>query len=345
MKLRNETIAILQGFSQLNPGIVFKNNSQTLETVSLDSRVYASATIPETTSAAGVGSIDGFLNQIYLFDEAEITFEADRFKFEESAAESTPKRLYYNYTDTSIIVSPTTMPADVADNDVEFTLKSSDISKLLQAIERDKSGAYQEQADSANSSAPIPPDLPEISQGDLADLDALQRISQEYAQMLSEMEDLTPGETIESQYEIEIYGQAPNTVSIYILRDGVRQDSLLTILPTITTPNFIDDFSFFLSYEDLNIMSGLEYNMILGSDSNYAQLEANYPYELVTDNTLAFNAAQAAYASQLAIYEAEVAAGNENYPVPTPPNVDAYLTTNDFTSTIKYWIPAIYQPR
>ena len=307
IKFKRQTIELLQGLSQLNPGIVFDGTS-VLKSISTDRRTIATATIPETIpSTAGVGSIDKFVNQTYLFDEAEVTFDSgqSRFAYQESAQGSTPKQSYYAYTPVVEIVTPDQIPPDIQDNDVEFTITSSDLLKVLQAIERDKNELYFEKSnDISNAQNEATPEIPTITQENLGDLDALQRISQQYAEALSAIE--SPNTQIEeSSYRIEIYGQAPNSLSIYIERDGERMTELLSLSPQITTPDFFDDFSFYLNPDDITVISGISYNVILSSSDDVVQFIGEYPYNEVTDNTEQYNADQAAYQSELSDYEAQ----------------------------------------
>lgn len=338
IQFKKQTLEILQGLSQLNPDIVFRQNSP-LTTISTDQRVIAKATIPETIpSDAAVSNITSFVNQANLFDVATVVFNDPQFVFTEGNTSALSKQSRYPYGSIDQILYPESVPSDITDNDVEFVVPYADISRLLQAIESDRAKQYEAYANDQNGAN----QLPEISIDTLSNLNELQRISQQFAESLTASGDPTDGQ--ESGYGIEIYGQAPNTIIIYITKDSVRQDNLLILLPDLTTPDFFDDFSFYLSPNDFNLISGIDYTFVLSSDRDVIQLNGQYPYVETTDNTAAYNAAQVQYQIQVSAYEAAIANG-ENPTPPTAPNVDAYLTETIFTSNIKYWIPAIYQPR
>ena len=129
MKHTDRPINILKNFASINQSILFKQGSQ-LRTISVMKNILAEANIDEDfPQDFGVYDLSQFLNSLGLFQEPELNFTGESFV----NIKEGKQRSKYFFADPSVIVSPPEKSITLPTVDVEFTLRSSQLDRLLKA--------------------------------------------------------------------------------------------------------------------------------------------------------------------------------------------------------------------
>ena len=129
MKLSDRTINLLKNFASINQSILFKQGNQ-LRTISVMKNILAEANIDEDfPQDFGVYDLSQFLNSLGLFQEPELNFTGQSFL----NIKEGKQRSKYFFADPSVIVSPPEKSITLPSVDVEFTLRSSQLDRLLKA--------------------------------------------------------------------------------------------------------------------------------------------------------------------------------------------------------------------
>ena len=129
MKLSDRTINLLKNFASINQSILFKQGNQ-LRTISVMKNILAEANIDEDIPQEfGVYDLSQFLNSLGLFHEPELNFTGESFV----TVKEGKQRSKYFFADPSVIVSPPEKNITLPSVDVEFTLKSAQLDRLLKA--------------------------------------------------------------------------------------------------------------------------------------------------------------------------------------------------------------------
>ena len=122
MKLSDRTVNLLRNFSTINQSILFKQGTR-LRTISVMKNILAEANIDEDfPQDFGVYDLGQFLNSLSLFQEPELNFTGEG-----------KQRSKYFFADPSVIVSPPDKKLSLPTVDVEFSLKSAQLDRLLKA--------------------------------------------------------------------------------------------------------------------------------------------------------------------------------------------------------------------
>ena len=129
MKLSDRTINLLKNFASINQSILFKQG-KSLRTISVMKNILAEANVDEDfPQDFGVYDLSQFLNSLGLFHEPELNFTGQSFV----NIKEGKQRSKYFFADPSVIVSPPEKSITLPSVDVEFTLKSSQLDRLLKA--------------------------------------------------------------------------------------------------------------------------------------------------------------------------------------------------------------------
>ena len=129
MKLSDRTINLLKNFASINQSILFKQGNQ-LRTISVMKNILAEANVDEDfPQDFGVYDLSQFLNSLGLFQEPELNFTGESFV----NIKEGKQRSKYFFADPSVIVSPPEKSITLPSVDVEFTLRSSQLDRLLKA--------------------------------------------------------------------------------------------------------------------------------------------------------------------------------------------------------------------
>ncbi len=129
LKLSDRTVNLLRNFSSINQSILFKEGNR-LRTISVMKNILAEANIDEDLPQDfGIYDLGQFLNSLNLFQEPELIFNGSSYV---TLKEGRQKSKYF-FADPSVIVSPPDKSIDLPTVDVEFTLKSSQLDRLLKA--------------------------------------------------------------------------------------------------------------------------------------------------------------------------------------------------------------------
>ena len=129
MKLSDRTVNLLRNFSTINQSILF-NLGNRLRTISVMKNILAEANIDEDIPQEfGVYDLGQFLNSLSLFQEPELNFTGESFV----TVKEGKQRSKYFFADPSVIVSPPEKSITLPSVDVEFTLKSAQLDRLLKA--------------------------------------------------------------------------------------------------------------------------------------------------------------------------------------------------------------------
>ena len=129
MKLSDRTVNLLRNFSTINQSILFKQGTK-LRTISVMKNILAEANVDEDfPQEFGVYDLGQFLNSLSLFQEPELNFTGESFV----TVKEGKQRSKYFFADPSVIVSPPDKSITLPTVDVEFTLKSAQLGRLLKA--------------------------------------------------------------------------------------------------------------------------------------------------------------------------------------------------------------------
>ena len=129
MKLSDRTVNLLRNFSTINQSILFKQGTR-LRTISVMKNILAEANIDEDfPQDFGVYDLGQFLNSLSLFQEPELNFTGESFV----TVKEGKQRSKYFFADPSVIVSPPDKQLSLPSVDVEFSLTSSQLDRLLKA--------------------------------------------------------------------------------------------------------------------------------------------------------------------------------------------------------------------
>ena len=129
MKLSDRTVNLLRNFSTINQSILFKQGTK-LRTISVMKNILAEANVDEDfPQEFGVYDLGQFLNSLSLFQEPELNFTGESFV----TVKEGKQRSKYFFADPSVIVSPPDKSITLPTVDVEFTLKSAQLDRLLKA--------------------------------------------------------------------------------------------------------------------------------------------------------------------------------------------------------------------
>ena len=129
MKLSDRTVNLLRNFSTINQSILFKQGTK-LRTISVMKNILAEANVDEDfPQEFGVYDLGQFLNSLSLFQEPELNFTGESFV----TVKEGKQRSKYFFADPSVIVSPPEKSITLPTVDVEFTLKSAQLDRLLKA--------------------------------------------------------------------------------------------------------------------------------------------------------------------------------------------------------------------
>lgn len=345
-----QTIQLLQGFSQLNPGIVFDpTNSDRIRTVSEDERIIADATIPEVIpSEAGVDDIDAFSNTLNFFSIPSVDFQTvnNRFLVSENDSEETPKQLDYPYTPAAEIVTPPQNNPDISANQYcQILLPYKDFQKLDQAISLDKSREakqYEKDLTEYQNSVGATPDTPTLTEDQYktitTNLDELRKFSDSFAEALSAADSNSAPEAPSDTYQYDVVCTLAGgaQVKIYTVKNGVRQTFF--IQPQLTSPDFTEEAVFRLNADDLKIIANVDYTATFSIVDNLIQLTGSFPYVETVDNTEQFNQEQAQFEQDVAQYESDAAqfeADQAAYDAAKEANDDLYIEGRENAKTNK----------
>ena len=134
MKLSEKTLTLLKNFSNINQSILFKQGSS-LRTMSVMKNILAEATIDEDLPADfGIYDLGQFLNGLALHTRPELDFQNEGFVYIKEGS----MRSKYFFADPKVIVTPPEKPIELPSEDVNFTLSTDQLDKLLKAA-----GIYQ----------------------------------------------------------------------------------------------------------------------------------------------------------------------------------------------------------
>ena len=129
MKLSDRTVNLLRNFSTINQSILFKQGTR-LRTISVMKNILAEANIDEDfPQDFGVYDLGQFLNSLSLFQEPELNFTGESFVTVKEGKQGSK----YFFADPSVIVSPPDKQLSLPSVDVEFSLTSSQLDRLLKA--------------------------------------------------------------------------------------------------------------------------------------------------------------------------------------------------------------------
>tara|TARA_R100000742_G_C4275756_1_gene96431 strand:+ start:1225 stop:1911 length:687 start_codon:yes stop_codon:yes gene_type:complete len=129
MKLSDRTVNLLRNFSTINQSILFKQGTR-LRTISVMKNILAEANIDEDfPQDFGVYDLGQFLNSLSLFQEPELNFTGESFV----TVKEGKQRSKYFFADPSVIVSPPDKQLSLPSVDVEFSLTSAQLDRLLKA--------------------------------------------------------------------------------------------------------------------------------------------------------------------------------------------------------------------
>ena len=129
MKLSDSTINLLRNFSTINQSILFKQGTK-LRTISVMKNILAEANIDEDLPQEfGIYDLGQFLNSLSLFQDPDLTFTGESHV----TIKEGRQRSKYFFADPSVIVSPPEKSISLPSVDVEFTLKSAQLDRLLKA--------------------------------------------------------------------------------------------------------------------------------------------------------------------------------------------------------------------
>ena len=134
MKLSEKTLTLLKNFSNINQSILFKQGSS-LRTISVMKNILAEATIDEDLPTDfGIYDLGQFLNGLALHTRPELDFQNEGYVYIKEGR----MRSKYFFADPKVIVTPPEKPIELPSEDVNFTLSTDQLDKLLKAA-----GIYQ----------------------------------------------------------------------------------------------------------------------------------------------------------------------------------------------------------
>lgn len=129
MKLSNETVNLLKNYSTINPSVLFKQGN-TLSTISPTRTVFAKAEIKEEVPQQfAIAELNKFLGVLSMFRDPELKFHDN---YLEVCSET--KKVRYTYAELSAIITPPEKELKFPDPEVEFDLKSDDLSAVIKAL-------------------------------------------------------------------------------------------------------------------------------------------------------------------------------------------------------------------
>jgi len=131
MKLSTDTIGVLKNFANINQGILFKQG-KVIKTVSSQKTILAEATIGEEIPFDfGVYDLNNFLSVVSLHkDEPSFEFDDKQVTILGNGGRS---KIKYRFCDAKMIVSPPDKEIKMADPEIVFDLKQSDLDWVLRA--------------------------------------------------------------------------------------------------------------------------------------------------------------------------------------------------------------------
>jgi hypothetical protein len=131
MKLSTDTIGVLKNFANINQGILFKQG-KVIKTVSSQKTILAEATIGEEIPVDfGVYDLNNFLSVVSLHkDEPSFEFDDKQVTILGNGGRS---KIKYRFCDAKMIVSPPDKEIKMADPEIVFDLKQSDLDWVLRA--------------------------------------------------------------------------------------------------------------------------------------------------------------------------------------------------------------------
>ena len=134
MKLSEKTLTLLKNFSNINQSILFKQGSS-LRTISVMKNILAEATIDEDLPTDfGIYDLGQFLNGLALHTRPELDFQNEGYVYIKEGR----MRSKYFFADPKVIVTPPEKEITLPSEDVNFTLSTDQLDKLLKAA-----GIYQ----------------------------------------------------------------------------------------------------------------------------------------------------------------------------------------------------------
>ena len=134
MKLSEKTLTLLKNFSNINQSILFKEGSS-LRTISVMKNILAEATIDEDLPTDfGIYDLGQFLNGLALHTRPELDFQNEGYVYIKEGR----MRSKYFFADPKVIVTPPEKEITLPSEDVNFTLSTDQLDKLLKAA-----GIYQ----------------------------------------------------------------------------------------------------------------------------------------------------------------------------------------------------------
>ena len=134
MKLSEKTLTLLKNFSNINQSILFKQGSS-LRTISVMKNILAEATIDEDLPTDfGIYDLGQFLNGLALHQRPELDFQNEGYVYIKEGR----MRSKYFFADPKVIVTPPEKEITLPSEDVNFTLSTDQLDKLLKAA-----GIYQ----------------------------------------------------------------------------------------------------------------------------------------------------------------------------------------------------------
>lgn len=162
MKLDPRALQILKSFSAINPSIHVKEG-KVLSTISPTKTVLARATLTDTEfdSEFAVYDLTRFLGVLSLFDTPELDIDGKTINISGKNGDS----ISYVCADPSNIVTPPDKELKLPSQDVKFTLKEADFTRVIKALSvlglpeiavvGDGSKVYLQAADSKNPTGDV----------------------------------------------------------------------------------------------------------------------------------------------------------------------------------------------
>tara|TARA_B100001094_G_scaffold318632_1_gene362451 strand:+ start:1221 stop:1889 length:669 start_codon:yes stop_codon:yes gene_type:complete len=129
MKLSDSTINILKNFSNINQSLLFKSGNK-LRTISVMKNILAEVEVTEEfPKDFGIYDLSQFLMGLSLHKDPELDIEDDSYM----VIREGKMRSKYFFADPNVIVTPPEKDIVLQSEDVNFTLSTTQLDKLLKA--------------------------------------------------------------------------------------------------------------------------------------------------------------------------------------------------------------------
>lgn len=129
MKISDQTLAVLQNFSSINPSIYIKEGN-TISTVSHMKTMFAKAAVDETFEKSfGVYDLNQFLSVMGIVENAQVNLMDTSM-----VISNNDMSINYRYADKSLIVTPPDKDIALPSVDLEFVLTAEAMRKVMQGF-------------------------------------------------------------------------------------------------------------------------------------------------------------------------------------------------------------------